>query len=89
MPLQPHEEPAAAEKYLAALTNDAGARERYLAAGHDHAAVAKEIASTTGMDVAPSNLDGIAAHLMSQNSAEVNKLADTYPAMNFIIVTTA
>lgn len=89
MPLQPHEESAAAEKYLAALTNDAGVRERYLAAGHDHAAVAKEIASTTGMDVAPSNLDGIAAHLTSQKSAEVNKLADTYPAMNLILIKTS
>lgn len=91
MALQSHQEPAAAEKYLDVLTNDPAARDRYLAAGHDGDAVAREIADATGMPVAASNLAGIAKHLTTDagTNAKLDALANSYPAMNFIIVKTA
>jgi hypothetical protein len=87
MAIESHEEPAVGEQFLEILSRDEGVRQRYIEAGHDEDAVAKLIAEQTGRDVEPSNLPGIAKHLSENKSEQCAQLADSYPAMNFVVVT--
>jgi hypothetical protein len=86
MAIQPNEEPGVAEQFLEGLINDADLRRRYIDAGHDEDAVADLIAEHTGKDVEASNLSGIAAHLTANRSNDCTKLAQSYPAMNFVVL---
>jgi hypothetical protein len=86
MAIEPHEEPGVAEQFLDGLINNADLRQRYIAAGHDEDQVAGLIAAHTGKDVEPSNLSGIANHLNANRSEDCSNLAQSYPAMNFVVV---
>ncbi|HET6894804.1 MAG TPA: hypothetical protein VFH72_05410 [Candidatus Baltobacteraceae bacterium] len=88
MALEPHEEPEVGEQFLDILARDAEVRQRYIEAGDDEEAVAKIIAEHTGRDVEAHNLAGMARHLSQNRAEQCNQLAEMYPAMNLVVVST-
>ena len=84
MPLNPQEAAAAADAYLAKLTDDENVRSGLIAA-NTPGEIARHIASVTGMNVTESDVGAMADHLNANRSAECEQLAMEYPAMVGII----
>ncbi|HZY99091.1 MAG TPA: hypothetical protein VFE36_05930 [Candidatus Baltobacteraceae bacterium] len=84
MPLNPQDVAAAGDAYLAKLTESADVRAG-LTAANTRAAIARHVASVTGMPVTEADVSAIADFLNANRSAECEQLAMQYPAVGSVI----